>query len=54
MHKICWENYFQAVFQKKTSLSIPWDQESKVLYSMFLLCDEVEVYQNVRSIYWIL
>ena len=45
---------FPGCFPKKTSLSIPWDQESKVLYSMFLLCDEVEVYQNVRFIYWIL
>ena len=36
-------------FHKKSKLRISLDQQSKMLYSLFLLYVQVEVYQNVSK-----
>ena len=37
-------------FSKKSKLSISLDQQSKVLYSLFLLCAKSKVYQNILKL----
>ena len=34
-------------FYKKSKFNISLDQQSEMLYSLFLLCSQVEVYQNI-------
>ena len=37
-------------FYKKSKLNISLDQQSEMLYSLFLLYDQVEIYQNISKL----
>ena len=38
------------LFSKKRKLSISLDQQSKLLYSLFLLCVQAEGYRNILKL----
>ena len=49
MHKMCGETSSRP-YSEKSKLNISLDQQSGVLYSLFLLCAQVEEYQNILKL----
>ena len=45
-----WRNYSQRLFSKKSKLSISLDQQSKLLYSLFLLYVQGKGYRNILKL----
>ena len=48
----CGEEVSPRLFYKKSKFSIPLDQLSEMLWRLFLLYGQVDVYQNILKLRW--